>query len=723
MNSTALICALALAVTGGCASTMPELHHSTTAAEPPVTPAATVVIQNSSLPAATVSVGYRAVLNAGGGVAPYRWKLSSGTLPAGLSFDESRGIVVGVPEQAGNASLAIAVGDSAGATSTGTLALSVLPGSWNTTYYVDAAGGGDNNGGTSESTAWKTLARVNRASFAPGDRVLLKRGCTWREQLNFPSSGQAGQPILVDAYGTGNAPVLSGADLVAVSAWKVCGTCQGYVWTAAVPQQPNIVLFNGSPGKRETSIAGLASATEWFWSGGVLYVWFTGNPGYSYTKPGVEAGSRLFGIGLFGISNVTIQNLQVVGANGKPSNGGVYAQVSANGKSTHDVSFHNLTVAYGAGDGIHLEDCNACIVAGANVSGMARSGITLVSAHPSYPVTSGAFLRNTVANNAYDGIGTFGCAIGASCQGIAEPSGLFLAGLVFMNNTVHDNGAGIYLRWTNRSTVAANLTYHNTNASIGGEREGIELEASSNNMVESNLVYGNSMSGIELSADLGAGTRSTGSSGNVVAYNAIHDNGQNGLFTNSAPTANNIFRYNVVWNHLSGECFLANGTGHQFYGNTCANNSTGIDLYTSKTTPSTGSITVKNNVFAGSLHQAVKIEPGVATSTLTFDHNDYYNGSALPSFEWSGTRGDLSVWQAKFSYDAHSMVANPQFVSSAPDAPGDLALQRGSPIVGKGQALGPAAGTGLDSASVWPGDVNLVSQDAAWSVGAFLLNP
>src|SRR5262249_10913068 len=240
-----------------------------------------------------------------------------------------------------------------------TVGLSVLPGSWNNTYYVDPAGS-DNDAGTSEAAAWKTLGRVNRASFAPGDRVLLKRGGVWREQLNLPSSGQPGQPILVDAYGAGDAPVISGADLVPVAAWKACGACQRYVWAAPVAQQPNLVLFNGAPGKQETSLAKLSGATEWFWTGGVLYVWFTGNPGYSYTKPGVEAGSRPFGIGMFGISYVTVQNLHVVAANGKPSNGSVYAQASSSGKSSHNLSFHDLTVANGAGDGIHLEDCNAC---------------------------------------------------------------------------------------------------------------------------------------------------------------------------------------------------------------------------------------------------------------------------------------------------------------------------------------------------------------------------
>jgi regulatory protein YycI of two-component signal transduction system YycFG len=40
-----------------------------------------------------------------------------------------------------------------------------------TTYFVDATNGLDNNSGTSETTAWKTIAKVNGEIFQPGDQV------------------------------------------------------------------------------------------------------------------------------------------------------------------------------------------------------------------------------------------------------------------------------------------------------------------------------------------------------------------------------------------------------------------------------------------------------------------------------------------------------------------------------------------------------------------------
>src|ERR1700728_1018317 len=57
------------------------------------------------------------------------------------------------------------------------------------TYYVDSAKGADANSGTQERAPWKTLGKVNTARFQPGDRILLKSGSSWQEQLAPASSG------------------------------------------------------------------------------------------------------------------------------------------------------------------------------------------------------------------------------------------------------------------------------------------------------------------------------------------------------------------------------------------------------------------------------------------------------------------------------------------------------------------------------------------------------
>jgi hypothetical protein len=75
----------------------------------------------------------------------------------------------------------------------------------NHTYFVDGVNGSDANAGNGQSnSAWKTIAKVNGYSFANGDSVLLKRGCTWNEQLVIPRGG-----LHFGNYGSGSKPMLS----------------------------------------------------------------------------------------------------------------------------------------------------------------------------------------------------------------------------------------------------------------------------------------------------------------------------------------------------------------------------------------------------------------------------------------------------------------------------------------------------------------------------------
>jgi parallel beta helix pectate lyase-like protein/putative Ig domain-containing protein len=707
----------------------PASPPSSPPAAPPVSPPTSspspsppLSVETSEIATGQVSVSYNTRLAATGGTSPYLWSFVSGSLPDGLVLDEPSGVITGTPAKAGSGSFVSQVEDAVGQRATKTVRTSIEAGSWATAYYVDSAGGNDANPGTSDAAPWRTIAKVNASVFLPGDQVLFKRGDIWREELVFPSSGDPGRPIVIDAYGHGPDPVISGADVVPVTGWTLCTNCQANVWRTSVNVQSNVVLFDGMPGNRQAALSALANNLDWFCTANTLYVRFAGNSDYSFRGPVVEIGQRKLGIGLFGIAYLTVQNLEVEAANGLPTNAAIYAQATHTGRSSHGLNLNHLTVSQGAGDGVRLEDCDACIVQVVTVSGMGNGGIALISSHGNFPITSGAILGNTVSNNRYDGIYTRGCAIGGTCEGATNPNGLFLTGLIIAQNTVHDNGEGIYIQWTNHSSVSANISYANTDTRAGGEGGGVEIEASSDNIVQKNLIYGNRMSGVELSNDSGAGTTLTGSSNNRVEYNAIHDNGEHGLFSNAAPTEANSFLYNVVWNHRNGACFLADGVGHQFYGNTCWNNSTGVDLYTSPTTAVTANIRVANNIIASSLKYAVRIESGVSAPSLMFDHNDYFLSSET-GFRWFGTIFDFSSWQSSFGFDAHSFLGDPQFVSLEPSSASEFAVSPSSPTIRAGAPLGSSFANGLDAASAWPGSVKVNSQGGAWNVGAFIKNP
>ena len=61
-----------------------------------------------------------------------------------------------------------------------------------TTYFVDAANGNDNNNGTSSSMAWKTISKINRSTFNTlqgSVTIAFKKGGIWRETLYPPNGG------------------------------------------------------------------------------------------------------------------------------------------------------------------------------------------------------------------------------------------------------------------------------------------------------------------------------------------------------------------------------------------------------------------------------------------------------------------------------------------------------------------------------------------------------
>ena len=74
-----------------------------------------------------------------------------------------------------------------------------------TTYYLDCQRGDDNAPGTSAGTAWRSLAKASAHPYAPGEKLLLKRGTSCTGVLAPKGAGAAGAPVLIDAYGSGKA--------------------------------------------------------------------------------------------------------------------------------------------------------------------------------------------------------------------------------------------------------------------------------------------------------------------------------------------------------------------------------------------------------------------------------------------------------------------------------------------------------------------------------------
>ena len=71
-----------------------------------------LIVTTGSLPGGTLSTPYSATLTASGGIAPYTWSISVGSLPPGLSLNSSTGLISGTPTVTGTSSFTVKVTDS-----------------------------------------------------------------------------------------------------------------------------------------------------------------------------------------------------------------------------------------------------------------------------------------------------------------------------------------------------------------------------------------------------------------------------------------------------------------------------------------------------------------------------------------------------------------------------------------------------------------------------------
>ena len=165
------------------------------------------------------------------------------------------------------------------------------------TYYISSTGN-DSNNGTTQLTAWATIAHLSKMSLKSGDQILFNRGGVWREELNVPVSG-----LNFGAYGTGARPIVTGANLI-TTGWTSAGT---NIWSVSVTTQPLQVWFKGGLGTKVISKAAVLGLDEWYYASGKLYVYSLAAPG---STAQIEASQRQCAVTMNNVSNETFQSIE-----------------------------------------------------------------------------------------------------------------------------------------------------------------------------------------------------------------------------------------------------------------------------------------------------------------------------------------------------------------------------------------------------------------------------
>ena len=503
---------------------------------------------------------------------------------------------------------------------------------WAATYYVDATNGNDSNTGTSEAASWKTIAKVNVSSFEPGNYILFKRGEMWRETLIPSSSGTNGSPIIFATYGSGNSPIINGANLI--SGWIAHDT---HLWKAVVTTQPYHVFFNKSKGNKETSVGAIDAEYDWYWNSNVLYVYSSSDPETVYTSPGIEAGARQWCIFVNAKNYITLENIDT--------------------KYSGAISSDS--------DNILIRRSNHITVRGGTTSYSFQDGIMIISESSNCIITNVTAHHNGDSTNEGNGIAVFNESADNNTIAGCTTHNNQGDGIVFHGDDISDYDG------PDNGKVSYCKAYRN------GE-QGIEIYMATNCIVEYNEAYENGQ--VQISNGQGiklASIEEKRNVGNVVRYNYCHDN----LYTGISTYKDDWFEiyYNIIASNAGYGVAISDYNGGKVLNNTIYNSGkTGIVFQTA---------TISNAELKNNLIDSSQWGTGIrlysnAVGKVTSDYNavsDTYFGRV------DASSYNFSDWKNATSQDGNSIAADPQLVAPTDS---NFRLNSTSPCIDAGVPVG-----------------------------------
>jgi len=563
-----------------------------------------------------------------------------------------------------------------------------------TTYYIDPAGS-DSRAGTTISTAWRTLAKIEdfgtKTGFRPGDSILLKRGGVWRERLNFPCSGTASNPITVDSYGTGSKPLLLGST-TALKWTKYSGN----IWITDVlniAPNTNVGFILLTPEVADPVLGvnvGTVVSYSYELNAEGKFLWvaypqmgetygrigmYTANAGGPAARwPSMEIGVRDRGIVVSGKSYVTIKNIDA-----RYTTGGGFR--ACNG--SHHIIFDGCEASYGggtltdilgqrAGDLFKIDtSSHDIIVRNCRASNAYEAGISVEAWY------TGDLLYNiTIENNVVDR-----CSIGIGVNtpyydGVTDTE---VHNIYIRGNTLTNLGYG----WTTPALCSHGIgVWGYQNANAPGSLHDC--------FIENNDIDRFAWDGIRLFEGEYAVTGNVITGGTGAYQENTWDRPAGIVIHGGSAVSGDIkgtVAYNLVYaNNCSGMLFLNNtpeeGSTVGVYNNTIYDN--GNDSLPNFIVCASNGIVAKNNILGGPSSIALSVE---TTTNMVSDNNCFFRPSGT-MIRWRGqdfSLGQFAAYRSATSLDAKSWAADPLFAAAAS---ANFHLTALSPCVDAGVTVG-----------------------------------
>jgi len=281
--------------------------------------------------------------------------------------------------------------------------------------------------------------------------------------------------------------------------------------------------------------------------------------------------------------------------------------------------------------------------------------------------------------------------------------------------SVRDTGSVVL--WDSVGSVIEGCTIDgNGTVAIADNHTGIRLERTLNALVRNNKIY--QVYSNNTDSHNGAGIMMYDTEAAVIEHNEIYETGA-GIYVKGEhaddgwPQQNNIIRYNIFRDNNSKGVFVYDGVGTKIYQNLFIDSQNNVQFYGSAvlddvylvnntfisnnvsstdngysaygSMASASNVVIHNNIFYGSLSEALSMGELSALGDQSFEHNVYYGYDTFGSLNL-GTFS-FSTWRSTYGQDAES----PESITNDPlfegFAEGDYTLASGSPALALGRTL------------------------------------